>query len=137
MRAVVLLLVAGLFAGCARVWPRHDPSRAWIDLAAPKPTQMRASAVDQQEVSDPRFFHIEPGSHRLDLRYSFPVSPTNSGLQQGLQRDCRLALEYAEFRAGTRYRLVGGAVGFRPWARLYDEQGTLLASAREQGCSAS
>lgn len=135
MRLLPMILLGAAVSGCAPWLPRHDPAQAWIDLAAPASTQVRASAVDEQPLDDPRFFQIEPGSHRLDMRYLFEVSAANVGATApALQRDCRLALDYEAFQAGSRYRLQAGANGFRPWARLYDEQGRLLASAREEGC---
>lgn len=138
MRTLSLTLLTLTLAGCSNWLPRHDPAQAWVDLDAPQASEMRAADVDEQTLEDPRFFQVEPGGHRLGVRYLFEVGAGNVGADAApLQRDCRLALEYAEFQAGERYRLAAGATGFRPWARLYDSDGRLLAQAHERGCSRS
>jgi hypothetical protein len=69
------------------------------------------------------------------MRYLFEVGPANvGGDSEAMSRDCRLTLSYDSFDAGARYRLEAGGYGFRPWARLYDENDQLLAKASERGC---
>jgi len=135
MRTLSLTLLTLILAGCAAWLPRHDPAQAWVDLDAAQASQVQATDVDEQQLDDPRFFQVAPGSHRLGVRYLFEVGAHNIGRDApALQRDCRLALEYAGFEAGERYRLAAGATGFRPWARLYGSDGRLLAQADERGC---
>jgi len=135
MRPALVTLLALTLGGCTAWLPRHDPAQAWIDLEAAGPSQVQAAEVDEQALEDSRFFQVAPGSHRLGVRYRFDVAAGNiGGDAQPLRRDCRLALEYTDFQAGERYRLSAGATGFRPWARLYDSTGRLLAQADERGC---
>lgn len=138
MRMLSLILFTLILSGCAAWLPRHDPAQAWVDLEAAPASKVQATEVDERQLDDPRFFQVEPGSHRLGVRYLFEVGAGNVGVDAApLQRDCRLALEYREFQAGELYRLAAGATGFRPWARLYDSDGRLLARAAERGCSRS
>lgn len=135
MRTPLLALLILTLSACAAWPPRHDPAQAWVDLDAPQASEMQAAEVDERALEDRRFFQVEPGSHRLGVRYLFEVGAGNVGANAApLQRDCRLALQYSGFQAGERYRLAAGATGFRPWARLYDSDGRLLAQADERGC---
>ncbi|MNZ98415.1 hypothetical protein D3C78_1176970 [compost metagenome] len=43
-------------------------------------------------------------------------------------------MKYPGFSAGQRYRLESGAVGFRPWAKLYDAEAKIVARGKERGC---
>nr|WP_165840784.1 hypothetical protein [Pseudomonas sp. SDI] len=36
--------------------------------------------------------------------------------------------------AGQRYQLEAGSIGFRPWAKLYDEQRKLVGTGLPAGC---
>lgn len=135
MRTLILALALSSLGGCAMWMPRPDPNQAWIDLAPHGETELVAVAVDNKPLDDGRYFQVEPGSHQLGMRYRFEVGPANVGSDsEALPRDCRLTLSYDGFDAGARYRLVAGGYGFRPWARLYDENDRLLAKATERGC---
>lgn len=134
MRAAYSALLMLPLAGCSLWMPSPDPGKAWIDLAPRTGGALRAVAVDERPLDDPRYFQVSPGSRRLDMRYRFTVSAHNVGGDRPVARDCRLMLEYAAFAPDTRYRLEAGGRGFRPWAKLYDRDGRLLARAREQGC---
>lgn len=134
MRVLLLTLLLSTLVGCS-LMPRHDPSQAWIDLRPNAETELRAVAVDDKPLDDSRFFQVSPGSHQLGMRYRFQVDTADiGGDSEPLERDCRLTLDYDHFNAGTRYRLVAGGYGFRPWAKLYDEHDQLLAKSRERGC---
>ena len=135
MRILMLALSLTMLGGCALWMPRPDPNQAWIELAPRNATELKAVAVDQQPLDDSRYFQVSPGSHQLRMRYRFEVGPANvGGNSESMARDCRLTLSYDSFDAGARYRLEAGGYGFRPWARLYDENDQLLAKASERGC---
>lgn len=134
MRA--FLMAGGLLAlgGCAGL-PDPNPDQAWIDLQAAKENTLHATEVDEREWQDTRYFEVQPGSHELTVRFQFPVEPTNIGpVPQALWRDCELNLTYKAFNAGQRYRLEAGSVGFRPWAKLYDQQQRVVGQAQPAGC---
>ncbi|MBB3103280.1 hypothetical protein [Azomonas macrocytogenes] len=134
MRGLMPGLVLLSLGGCSLWIPTPNPDQAWIDLQPQNQTQLEALAVDQEQLRDTRYFQVDPGSRRLDMRTRFTVNAANVGGTEPLQRDCRLSLEYADFSAGSRYRLVAGGLGFRPWAKLYDANNNLLARATERGC---
>lgn len=132
----VLLLTTGLLAlgGCASL-PAPDPAQAWIDLSPHRDTTLRALEVDEKAANDPRYFEVAPGSHELTVRYQFAVQPTNIGPDaEPLWRDCQLSLTFKDFSAGQRYQLQAGNIGFRPWAKLYDEQRNVVGMGRPAGC---
>ncbi|ROL73762.1 hypothetical protein BK634_03280 [Pseudomonas chlororaphis] len=135
----VLLLTTGLLAlnGCASL-PDPDPTQAWIDLAAHQDSTLQALEVDEKTAVDKRYFEVQPGNHQLTVRYQFAVAPTNIGPEaQPLWRDCQLNLTFSDFNAGQRYQLQAGAIGWRPWAKLYDEQRKLVGSGQPAGCQRS
>lgn len=135
MRILTLAVALSTLGGCALWMPQPDPNQAWIELAPRDETVLKAIAVDQQPLDDHRYFQVSPGSHQLGMQYRFEVGAADVGRgSEALERDCRLTLEYDGFDAGARYRLVAGGYGFRPWARLYDQQNQLLAKATERGC---
>lgn len=135
----VLLLTTGLLtlAGCAGL-PDPDPTQAWIDLAPRQDTHLQALEVDARSTQDPRYFQVPPGTHELTLRYQFAVQPGNIGPNaEPLWRDCQLNVKFSDFSAGQRYQVQAGNIGFHPWARLYDQQHTLLGKAQPAGCQRS
>lgn len=135
MRA--MLLVSGLVAltGCAGFLPKPDPNQAWVDLAAEQDSSLHAVQVDDRDWTDKRYFQVQPGSHELTVRYQFPVQPTNIGPQaEPLWRDCQLNVQYKDFNAGQRYQLEAGSIGFRPWAKLYDQQRNVVGKGKPAGC---
>ncbi|AYC30895.1 hypothetical protein D3880_00170 [Pseudomonas cavernae] len=134
MRTSLLIISLLSLGGCALL-PPHDPSQAWVDLRTNPDSTLLANQVDEKPLDDERFFQVSPGAHELQVRLQFAVEASNIGPSSPPhQRDCRLNLEYPQFAAGQRYRLVAGHIGFRPWAKLYDEQNQLLARGREGGC---
>lgn len=134
MRHFVCAVILSSLGGCALWMPSPDPSQAWIDLQPREKTDLRAVKVDEKPLRDHRYFQVTPGTHELGMRYRFQVASSDVGGDQPLERNCRLSLEYSEFSAGARYRLVAGRHGFRPWAKLLDEHDRLLARAKEKGC---
>jgi hypothetical protein len=129
-----LLLTTGLLmlTGCAGFgMPDPDPTQAWIDLEArQQDTALQALEVDNRVAVDKRYFEVQPGSHQLTVRYQFPVQATNIGPDaEPLWRDCQLNLKFKDFNAGQRYQLQAGSIGFRPWAKLYDEQRNVVGRA--------
>ena len=134
---VILLGATLMLAGCAGFGiPRQDPSQAWIDLdSQQEDTALQALAVDKQAANDKRYFEVQPGSHELKVRYQFPVQPSNIGPNaETLWRDCQINVKFDDFNAGERYQLQAGNIGFRPWARLYDQQRKVIGKGTPAGC---
>ncbi|BCX65493.1 hypothetical protein [Pseudomonas izuensis] len=134
-----LMLTGGLLllAGCAGFGiPRHDPTQAWIALEShQEDTALQALKVDNQATDDKRYFQVQPGSHELTVRYQFPVQSTNIGPGAGpLWRDCQMNVKFSGFNAGERYELQAGNIGFRPWAKLYDQQRKVIGKGTPAGC---
>jgi hypothetical protein len=134
-----LMLTGGLLmlAGCAGFGiPRQDPTQAWIDLdSQQEDTALQALEVDKQAANDKRYFEVQPGSHELKVRYQFPVQPSNIGPNaETLWRDCQISVKFNDFSAGERYQLQAGNIGFRPWARLYDQQRKVIGKGTPAGC---
>jgi hypothetical protein len=134
-----LMLTGGLLmlAGCAGFGiPRQDPTQAWIDLdSQQEDTALQALEVDKQAANDKRYFQVQPGSHELKVRYQFPVQPSNIGPNaQTLWRDCQMNVKFSDFNAGERYQLQAGNIGFRPWAKLYDQQRKVIGRGTPAGC---
>ncbi|WP_213937623.1 hypothetical protein [Pseudomonas sp. dw_612] len=134
-----LMLTGGLLtlAGCAGFgMPDPDPSQAWIDLASKQEdSALQALKVDDKAATDKRFFEVQPGSHELKVRYQFAVDPTNIGpASEPLWRDCQLSVKFKDFNAGQRYQLQAGNIGFRPWAKLYDQQRKVIGQGTPAGC---
>ncbi|TFH77106.1 hypothetical protein [Pseudomonas kribbensis] len=135
----ILILTGSLLtlAGCAGFgMPSPDPSQAWIDLdAGQQDTALQALEVDRKAAVDKRYFEVQPGSHELKVRYQFPVEATNIGPDaEPLWRDCQLSLKFTDFNAGQRYQLQAGYIGFRPWAKLYDQQKNVVGQGKPAGC---
>ena len=135
MRALLVALLLSPLAGCSLWMPKPDPSQAWVDLKPHGETQLQALAVDGKALEDGRYFQVEPGSRTLEMRYRFQVEGSNIGPASApLPRDCKLTLAYDRFNAGARYRLVAGGYGFRPWAKLYDQQRKVIGQGTPAGC---
>lgn len=127
-----------MLAGCAGL-PDPDPAQAWIDLAPHSDdSALQALEVDDQASIDKRYFEVQPGSHELTVRYQFAVQPTNIGPDaEPLWRDCQLNIKFKDFNAGERYHLQAGNIGFRPWAKLYDQQQKVIGQGQPAGCQHS
>ncbi|WP_134552393.1 hypothetical protein, partial [Pseudomonas aeruginosa] len=97
---------------------------------------LAAVEVDDKSWDRTRYFEVDPGTRELTVRYQFTVDPTNIGpVDSPLWRDCQLNLKFKDFSAGQRYRLEAGHIGFRPWAKLYDQDNRELARGREGRCA--
>ncbi|MNL22717.1 hypothetical protein D3C87_1440750 [compost metagenome] len=91
--------------------------------------------MDNKAATDKRYFEVQPGSHELTVRYQFPVQPTNIGPDaEPLWRDCQMNVKFNDFNAGERYQLQAGNIGFRPWAKLYDQQRKVIGQGTPAGC---
>jgi len=137
-----LMLTASLLtlAGCADFgMPDPDPAQAWIDLdSKQEDAALQALKVDDKAATDRRYFEVQPGSHELKVRYQFAVQPTNIGpTSEPLWRDCQLSVKFKEFNAGQRYQLQAGNIGFRPWAKLYDQQQKVIGQGTPAGCQST
>ncbi|MER1151714.1 hypothetical protein AAA627_11780 [Pseudomonas aeruginosa] len=116
--------------------PTPDPNRAWVDLDTQPDADLAAVEVDDKSWDRTRYFEVDPGTRELTVRYQFTVDPTNIGpVDSPLWRDCQLNLKFKDFSAGQRYRLEAGHIGFRPWAKLYDQDNRELARGREGRCA--
>ncbi|ROL67594.1 hypothetical protein [Pseudomonas vranovensis] len=134
MRTLLVVSTAVLLSGCAGL-PAPDPNQAWIDLAPGEDDTLHAVQVDERAWADKRYFEVPPGSHELTVRYLFAVTPSNIGpVDEPLWRDCQLNVKFKDFSAGQRYQLEAGSIGFRPWAKLYDEQRKVVGKGQPAGC---
>ncbi|MDD1016283.1 hypothetical protein [Pseudomonas rubra] len=134
MRTLIVVSAVVLICGCASL-PPADPNQAWIDLAPGQDDTLHAIEVDERAWADKRYFEVSPGSHELTVRYLFPVTPSNIGpVDEPLWRDCQLNVKFKEFTAGQRYQLEAGSIGFRPWAKLYDQQRKVVGTGLPAGC---
>ncbi|MDE3739471.1 PA0061/PA0062 family lipoprotein [Metapseudomonas resinovorans] len=135
MRLLLLSLPLLSLGGCALLMPSPDPDQAWISLRKQEGQVVQANRVDDKALADPRYFQVTPGRHELEVRLEFEVGGHDIGQESpSYRRTCLLKLAYADFAAGERYQLEAGGIGFRPWARLYDEQNKEVAKARESRC---
>ncbi|MCY1207034.1 hypothetical protein D9M72_186180 [compost metagenome] len=135
MRPLLLFLPLLSLGGCALMLPSPDPNQAWIALHKQEGQRIQASRVDDKALSDPRYFQVTPGRHELEVRLEFDVGGHDIGQgSESYRRTCLLKLAFTDFAAGERYLLHAGGIGFRPWARLYDERNQEVAKARESRC---
>ena len=135
MRPLLASLLLLSLGGCALLMPSHDPNQAWVSLSQEEGQLMEASRVDDKTLTDPRYFQVSPGHHELEIRLEFEVGGRDIGQgSSSYRRTCLLKLTYPNFAAGERYQLQAGGIGFRPWARLYDERNQEVAKARESRC---
>jgi hypothetical protein len=134
MRTLMLTGSLLMLAGCVGL-PNPDPAQAWIDLDTRQDSALQALEVDEKTSTDKRYFEVQPGSHELTVRYQFAVEPTNIGPgTEPLWRDCQLSVKFKDFNAGQRYQLQTGNIGFRPWAKLYNQQRKVVGQGQPAGC---
>jgi hypothetical protein len=134
MRTLMLTGSLLMLAGCVGL-PNPDPAQAWIDLDTRQDSVLQALEVDEKTSTDKRYFEVQPGSHELTVRYQFAVEPTNIGPgTEPLWRDCQLSVKFKDFNAGQRYQLQTGNIGFRPWAKLYNQQRKVVGQGQPAGC---
>jgi hypothetical protein len=137
MRRFLLLLSAGVIAGCVSPLPSVNPQMAWIDLATPTPggKLLMAERLDNQRLTDGRFFQVTPGSHELTVRFDFETFAGGLGmLSDPQERLCYMTLPYDHFEAGQHYRLEGRSLSFTPSARLVNAKGQIVATERQINC---
>lgn len=137
MRRFLLLLGAGVIAGCVSPLPSVNPQMAWIDLATPTPggKLLMAESLDNQRLTDGRFFQVTPGSHELTVRFDFETFAGGLGmLSDPQERLCYMTVPYDHFEAGQHYRLEGRSLSFTPSARLINAKGQIVATERQINC---
>ncbi|QJI43132.1 hypothetical protein HKK52_20020 [Pseudomonas sp. ADAK2] len=137
MRRFLLLLSAGVIAGCVSPLPSVNPQMAWIDLATPTPggKLLMAERLDNQRLTDGRFFQVTPGSHELTVRFDFETFAGGLGmLSDPQERLCYMTVPYDHFEAGQHYRLEGRSLSFTPSARLINAKGQIVATERQINC---
>lgn len=137
MRRLLLLLAAGAFVGCTSPLPAVNPQMAWVDFATPVPggKLLMADRLDNQRLSDGRYFQVTPGSHELRVRFDFEVFGGGPGLlNTPLERICYLTINYDHFEAGQRYLLEARSIAFSPSALLYNAKREIVAEDRESYC---
>ncbi|WP_223594099.1 hypothetical protein [Pseudomonas sp. A-R-19] len=137
MRRLMLLLAAGVVAGCQSPMPIPNPQMAWVEFSTPFPNDklLMAERLDKQRLRDGRFFEVTPGSHELIVRFDFEVPGGGLGMMSGpSERLCYLTINYDHFEAGQRYVLEGRSIAMVPGARLYNAKREILAEDRESYC---
>lgn len=137
MRRLWLLLAASIIGGCVSPLPSVNPQMAWIDLATPTPggKLLMAERLDNQRLSDGRYFQVTPGSHELMVRFDFEIFAGGLGMFSDPQeRLCYMTVPYEHFEAGQRYRLEGRSLSFTPSARLVNAKGEIVAQERQINC---
>ncbi|KAF1051662.1 MAG: hypothetical protein GAK43_02301 [Stenotrophomonas maltophilia] len=127
-RAVPVLSLFALLAGCAGQEPAPSAGLARVDLGQEAPNQLFTLALDGQPVHDLRYFDVPPGPHRLSVQLD------RSGDDSPAQAQCQAMVEYAGFSAGQRYRLAERATGRGLVVRLYDDQGHALGDPLPLHC---
>ena len=131
------LAAALLLGACATPLPPHDPGQAWIDIKGSPDTQLGADEPDGRYWPDRRYFQVSPGAHRLQVRFGFEVPSGGFGPGSGpAWRTCILAVDYANFVAGARYRLEARRIAHRAMGRLLDADGQRLVRAEVVRCGA-
>ncbi|KAB0497990.1 PA0061/PA0062 family lipoprotein [Pseudomonas vancouverensis] len=139
MRRLILLLVAGVVAGCQTPMPEPNPKMAWVEFSTPFPNDklLMAERLDKQRLRDGRFFEVTPGAHELLARFDFEV-PGGGGLGDMMggpsERICYLTIKYDHFEAGQRYVLEGRSIAFTPGARLYNAKREIVAEDQDSYC---
>lgn len=138
MRKTMLLLIAGVLAGCQTPIPPVDPNMAWVEFSTPTPggKLLMAERLDNQRLTDGRFFQVTPGSHELLVRFDFEAFGGGGGLMNDpVERLCYLTIRFDHFEAGQRYVLEGRSLAFTPSARLYNAKREIVAEDRNTYCA--
>ena len=138
MRRLTLLLAASVITGCTSPLPAVNPQMAWVDFSTPFPNDklLMAERLDNQRMSDGRYFQVTPGKHELIVRFDFEV-PGGGGMgtmSSPRERLCYLTISYDHFEAGQRYVLEGRSISFTPSARLYNAEREVVAEDRQAYC---
>ena len=136
MRTLLWLLAACLLSACTSTpIPPADPTMAWVDLETQTGKLVMAERLDNQRLTDGRYFQVTPGSHELMVRFDFEVFVGGMGMFSDPQeRLCYVTVDYDNFQPGQRYRLQARSLGFNAYARLYDATGKVVAEERLVNC---
>ena len=136
MRTYLLLGMACLLSACVSTpLPKPDPSLAWVDLETQTGRLVMAERLDHQRMTDGRYFQVSPGSHELMVRFDYEVFIGGmSQFSNPQERLCYITLNYADFQPGQRYRLLARSLVFNAYARLYSDEGKVLAHDRQVNC---
>ena len=136
MRTFLLLLTACLLSACVSTpLPAPDPKMAWVDLETQTGKLVMAERLDNQRMSDGRYFQVTPGSHELMVRFDFEVFVGGMGMFSDPQeRLCYVTVNYDNFEPGQHYRLQTRSLGFNAYARLYNAAGKVVAEERLVNC---
>ena len=102
MRTLLWLLAACLLSACTSTpIPPADPAMAWVDLETQTGKLVMAERLDNQRLTDGRYFQVTPGSHELMVRFDFEVFVGGMGMFSDPQeRLCYITLNYPGFEAG-------------------------------------
>ena len=136
MRTFLLVLTVCLLSACANTpIPPANPSMAWVDLETQTGKLVMAERLDNQRLTDGRYFQVTPGSHELMVRFDYEVFIGGmSQFSNPQERLCYLTLNYADFQPGQRYRLQARSLGFNAYARLFNAEGKVVAEERLVNC---
>ena len=136
MRTLLSLLTACMLSACASTpIPQADPAMAWVDLETQTGKLVMAERLDNQRLTDGRYFQVTPGNHELMVRFDFEVFVGGMGMFSDPQeRLCYITLNFPDFQAGQRYRLQTRSLGFNAYARLYNASGKVVAEERLVNC---
>ena len=136
MRTFLLVLTVCLLSACASTpIPPANPSMAWVDLETQTGKLVMAERLDNQRLTDGRYFQVTPGSHELMVRFDYEVFIGGmSQFSNPQERLCYLTLNYADFQPGQRYRLQARSLGFNAYARLFNAEGKVVAEERLVNC---
>ena len=136
MRTFLLVLTVCLLSACASTpIPPANPSMAWVDLETQTGKLVMAERLDNQRLTDGRYFQVTPGSHELMVRFDYEVFIGGmSQFSNPQERLCYLTLDYADFQPGQRYRLQARSLGFNAYARLFNAEGKVVAEERLVNC---
>lgn len=133
MRALLALSV--LIAGCtSSSLPTPDPQQAWVELDALPGHHLSAQRLDDQRVSDGRYFQLTPGAHELRMRYQYESQLGTDAFGEPRYVTCELRMRYDAFAAGQRYRLHARPLALKAQARLYDGHNQVLARGEVLRC---
>lgn len=133
MKKILALTVClmTVVTGCEAALPEHDPALAWVEIRGRAGYSLSAWRQDGKKVTDARYFQLEPGRHRIEVRLGHERKGNRSGSQW---RHCRILFDYEGFAAGARYDIYAIAMGHTVRAWLRDDAGKRLQESRSVRC---
>jgi hypothetical protein len=123
-----MLGLVGLLSACAGPMPKPDPTEAWIGLKEEPSAVLMAENLDGKRLNDGRYFDVTPGAHRLDL--SLIIEPDGDNNQER----CTTHINFNQFKAGSRYKVVESSLGEDYSAVLEDASGKQLGRSHDFDC---